>query len=446
MLFIFWIANLIFFWVAFAYFTKGHLTRHIGFFHFLLYFFAIYLASFSIYVSEGSVNNRYLISVMLYPVLLLCGMMLGSIFGAKTYFSNVELNTNRKDIRLIVTIVTLFLIVYIVYLYSLWPRIPLLTILKTGTPMEGHIDRYLATKGYTTTLAGLKILYWFPRILIDYFGVFVVVFLFYHLRKKVADYAKFTIILLVLILMGMMANEKYPAVKLFMATVLCAFNIKYETIRLRTLGLAIILLLASIIVGGLVYALVSGAYLKLANMGFKESLTYFINDLIWPLLKTRGMEGQSYPLYKIYELIPIQHDFFWGRTLMNPHGILPYKPVALPYFIYESYHTGVPQGLRGADPTVFYGEIYANFGFVISMISMVLFGFILQTVNSKLSDNIKKYRTPFDIAFFYLIMIYLGDFAIGFTVPYFDERLWFFLGIYFLRNTQLGFLKRGENV
>jgi hypothetical protein len=39
-------------------------------------------------------------------------------------------------------------------------------------------------------------------------------------------------------------------------------------------------------------------------------------------------------------------------------------------------------------------------------------------------------------------MAYLGDFAIGFSVPYFDERVWFFIGFYILSR----FLQRREPV
>ena len=145
------------------------------------------------------------------------------------------------------------------------------------------------------------------------------------------------------------------------------------------------------------------------------------------------MEGQSFPLYKLYEIIPAKYDFFMGRTLTNPHGILPYEPVALPYLVYASYNEAISENLRGADPTVFFGEIYANFGFIVSLLFMYLFGLIIQLINSKLNENIQKYQSPFDIAFFYLMMIYLGDFAIGFSAPYFDERVWFFIGIYLFR-------------
>jgi hypothetical protein len=57
---------------------------------------------------------------------------------------------------------------------------------------------------------------------------------------------------------------------------------------------------------------------------------------------------------------------------------------------------------------------------------------LLQVINGKLCKQIEKKQTAFLVAFFYLWMTYLGDFAIGFSVPWFDERIWFFIGIYIL--------------
>src|SRR3989338_2369139 len=434
MLHFFWLFTLLFFWISYAIFTKGRLTRHLGFFHFLLYFFAIYLSSFSIYEMGGSVNHDYITSVMLYPILSLLGMIFASLFGSKVYFLRLPIAANRKEVRLVSIIVAGFLIVYIFYLYGLWPNVPLLITLSGEDPMKGHMGRYFATKGYDNSILGLKFLYWLPRILIDYFSIFVAVFAYHNLQKKIADCAKLILIVSGLILLGMLSNEKYPAVKLFMLLALCHFNAKYETFGLRTIGASSRIVVAGLAVGSGVYALVSGAFAELAGLSLSAIPGFIIKVLLLPLLTMRGMVGQSYPLYRIYEIIPAQYDHFWGRTFSNPHGILPYVPVALPYLIYDSYNLPAAGDLKGADPTVFFGEIYANFALPISLISMFLFGFLIQIINSKLCDNIGKYRKPFDIAFFCLLMAYIGDFAIGFSVPYFDERLYFFAGIYLLRN------------
>lgn len=434
MLLIAWVGVFLFFWTAYYHFTKGQLTRHIGFLHYVIYFFAIYLGSLGLYLEGGSVNGLYLTSVLLYPLLSLLGMIWATILGGRVHFSNVEIATRSKDVRLVIGAVLLFLVVYVWYLCTLGANIPLLVTLRSYGALEGHVARYIATKGYREIVGGgIGFPFWFPRILIDYFGAFVAVFFFYHLRRRLADYGKFVLLVAGLFLIGVMANEKYPAVKLFTVLTLCFYNTRYSRANLRSLGGALVAAVAAIVFVGGVYTVVSGGYRELADVGIAGGVRTVIVDRGWALLADRGVVGQSMPLYMIYELIPRTYDFFVGRTFANPHGLLPYEPIALPYLIYESYHAPVVGQLRGADPTVFFGEIYANFGVIVSFFSMFLFGAILQIVNNRLSEKIDKYRTPFYIAFFYLIMIYLGDFAIGFTVPYLDERLLFFVGFYVVR-------------
>jgi hypothetical protein len=42
-------------------------------------------------------------------------------------------------------------------------------------------------------------------------------------------------------------------------------------------------------------------------------------------------------------------------------------------------------------------------------------------------------RTVFDVAFFYLLYLWLADFALSFSTLYFDERLWFFVLLFLMR-------------
>jgi hypothetical protein len=326
--------------------------------------------------------------------------------------------------------VSVFVLVYVVYLYTLWPDIPLLVTLRTENAIEGHVARFLSTKGYSET--GLGFLYWLPRILVDYFGVFVVVFFYQQWRGRPTDHAKLALVFGALVLMGLVNNEKYPAVKLFVLFALCFYNARFPRLTLRGLAVGGAFAIAGIVVVGGVYSLVSGAFRELGNLGSLDVIREVALDRGWALLAGRGMGGQTLPLYKIYELIPGQYDFFAGRTFANPRGILPYEPVALSYLIYESYNLPTVANLRGADPTAFFGEIYANFGLAVSWLSMFTFGVLIQVINSRLAVRIAAARTAFHVAFFYLLMAYVADLALGFTVPYFDERLWFFALFYIL--------------
>jgi hypothetical protein len=183
-----------------------------------------------------------------------------------------------------------------------------------------------------------------------------------------------------------------------------------------------------------IYALES--HIDVAEKGILSAVTD-IGEFGWTLWTTRGVEGQSKPLYTTYELIPGTYDFFMGRTLSNPRELLPYTRVALAYLICEHLGMAVDPEIMCGAPTVFFGEIYANFGLTISWLAMFNFGVIIQLLNNGLSRRIERERTAFYAAFFYLIMTYIGDFAIGFSPVYFDTRVWFFVLFYTIGRSTL---------
>src|SRR5579885_973295 len=120
----FWISIFVFFWTAYYYIPNGRLTRHLGFFHFLLYFLSIYLGAISVYEDGGSTDLRYLISVLLYPLLALFGMLTASLLKRKAAYPDVEFRYEPRDNRLVVRAFVFFLIFFGVYLYSLGSNIP----------------------------------------------------------------------------------------------------------------------------------------------------------------------------------------------------------------------------------------------------------------------------------------------------------------------------------
>jgi hypothetical protein len=431
MLLAIWVVIFIFFWLAFFHLTRGQPTRHLGFFHYFLFFFSIYWGALDLYIQFGSVNDRFLLSVILYPVISLLGMLCGTLLGGRTNFPDTRIRLQPQHVKLVLLALGIFMGVYVVYLITLGENIPLLVSLSEKDSLLGHMARYSATKGYRESIFHIGFFYWFPRILIDYFGIFVAVFFYFHLKGRISGYLSFSLLIFGLALMAMMANEKYPVVKLLAFLALCLYNVKYSRLTLRGLRRSVIAGAAFVVLVGLVYSLVTGAHRNLSGMGAYEAVRYISVDKGWALLVTRGITGQSMPLYMTYRIVPEQHDYFMGRTFTNPHRILPYEPVALPYLVYASYNPPT-KGLRGADPTIFFGEMYANFGLAFSFFTMFLFGALLQVLNSRLSARISQDGTPFALAFFYLWMAYLGDFAIGFSVPYFDERVWFFIGFYIL--------------
>src|SRR5438552_3797805 len=180
-----WILVLVGFGAFYYAFTGGKVTRHLGFLHFFFYFFAIYWGAYRLYVAGGSVNDRFMFSVLAYPVLAAAGMVLAQGFGRRTTFQPTLLRVDRRELWLVAGTVAFFLVIYAVYLRSLGSQIPLVQLLAGGEAKEARLARYLATKGYSAEAAGgFRVVYWLPRVLIDYFASFVVVFTYCWAKSR----------------------------------------------------------------------------------------------------------------------------------------------------------------------------------------------------------------------------------------------------------------------
>ena len=101
---------------------------------------------------------------------------------------------------------------------------------------------------------------------------------------------------------------------------------------------------------------------------------------VFSAISSRLFIGQSYPLLLYFQTFPKKHDYLYGQSFPNPGGILPFKPFPITRYIYNT-NLGLAD-IAATAPTVFFGEIYANFGFAIMMIWMVFVGILLQLIQN----------------------------------------------------------------
>lgn len=79
-------------------------------------------------------------------------------------------------------------------------------------------------------------------------------------------------------------------------------------------------------------------------------------------LVVRVFIGQISPAYYYVDLFPGQIDYLVGRSLPNPGGLLPFDPFPLTQYVEQYIARRMPTDIVGSAPTVFWGELYANFG------------------------------------------------------------------------------------
>jgi hypothetical protein len=425
-----WLAVPVVFWLAWLWLTRGRPLRHVATLHFLLYFFAIYSGAYQIYATNEFAHLDFIVSVIAYPLIALAGVLTTAVIfdGRLRLFSGP---VPRRDAtfseRRVVRVVTAVLLTALfIYALLLGPRIPLLALLLEGSE-AGQVARFVATKGYNEGIGPVGPLVWISRILIDYFALFLLVYGYCRVRLGRSSYSRLIAQACLLGVVTIAFNERYPLVKLLVYfAVFVGFSIERPRLTPRSALWSCVLVVLLIPALAVIHMTVThgpGALLTLENpVGrlFYEGWTLFVD---------RGTRGQVTGLYYIFDMVPEHYDFFAGTTISNPRGVLPYQAVNLPYLVCD-WHLVSPAGVQCSDPTVFFGEVYANFGFPAAVLSMFVMGAILQVANRQLGAAVDRTGSPYYVALFAFAMTYLADFAIGFMAVHFDARLYLILLMY----------------
>ena len=83
---------------------------------------------------------------------------------------------------------------------------------------------------------------------------------------------------------------------------------------------------------------------------------------------------------------PYYHEYLLGRSFPNPGGLLPFEPFKLTVEIMDWKHPSLAsKGIVGTAPTVYWGEMYANFGWLGIIIPPFFVGFYLHILSNLIS-------------------------------------------------------------
>jgi hypothetical protein len=148
-------------------------------------------------------------------------------------------------------------------------------------------------------------------------------------------------------------------------------------------------------------------------------------------LAYRVLTGQIIPAYFYLERFPHDVDYLWGLSLPNPAGIFPFDSYPLTREIASVISPGsVADGVIGSAPTVFWGEMYANFGLAGVLFSSFVLGialFILGHVLGRVPLSPAMIATTVTLAMHYQFLT-----ATGVSSYLFDTRLGVILAITFV--------------
>lgn len=110
-----------------------------------------------------------------------------------------------------------------------------------------------------------------------------------------------------------------------------------------------------------------------------------INELIL-LVVSRAFAGSIQPAYHYLEMFPAYIDFLYGRSFPNPMGLFPHTPFELNIEVMQFAYPAVAKSDAVATmPTVFWAELYANFGIFGVLVIPLFVGFGLQFIESSMA-------------------------------------------------------------
>jgi len=125
---------------------------------------------------------------------------------------------------------------------------------------------------------------------------------------------------------------------------------------------------------------------------------------------SRALTGSMQPIYHYLEFFPKNQGFLYGTSFPNPGGLFPFEPynltVEVMNFVQPSH---LESGVIGTMPAIYWGEIYANFGYTGLFIMPLYVGIALYIVNYII---FKIRYTPLSAGLFAWMLIHYKNLSI----------------------------------
>ena len=208
--------------------------------------------------------------------------------------------------------------------------------------------------------------HWYQLFMRDFLTIVsVALFGQWLLRKKFFSFILFIISFPICAFSMLMAIEKGPILSYLISLFLIYIIIKYQG-RFQFKQLVIIIFFGFFI-SGLMFMYFMNA--SSFGLGIKYSIS-------------RIFTGQMQALYHYLEIFPEQISFLWGRSLPNPGGLVPFEPFHLTIEVSRIvFPNDELRKIVGSMPTIYWGEMYANFSYLGIVIPPFFIGYFLYWLN-----------------------------------------------------------------
>ena len=233
--------------------------------------------------------------------------------------------------------------------------------------------------------------HWYRLFMRDFLSIASVAFFGFYLLKKNFFYFFIFITSFFISCFSMtMATEKAPLLWYFISLFLMYVLIKQNG-QLKIKQIAILCFFGFLLLG----------FIYINFMGSKTLLSGVESTF------SRITTGKIHSLYYYLEFFPRQEDFIYGKSFPNPGGLLPFEPYSLTKEIHNyAFPEIAKKGIVGSIPTFFWGEMYANFGYIGVIFPPFFIGFFLYGLNIFL---LRLAITPIFLSFYIWIIVHYSS-------------------------------------
>jgi hypothetical protein len=319
-------------------------------------------------VALGVVDRTVILTMFIYSAVTLLLIIAGFIFAHRylslncSPFGSRRLQATLLNERLVFLILVLISVcVLLLYL----KKVPSIALLAT---QQGGIGAgALARNQMSTTFSGT---YWHYQLFFGPMLQLSCVFFYadYRMTRKFVAGMLFICVFAVAAFASLMTIEKGPFVKLLFALYLTYAITRGGNYWQPAAKYISILVLVALVLMYMLFLGVTSPAAGVAQAAF------------------RILTGQIAPAYFYVDIFPRAHPFLYGASFPNPGGLLPFTSFDLTRFVSSyMYPVSTNLGMIGTAPTVFWAEMYANFGTIGVLVAPFPVGVLVYFIHHELT-------------------------------------------------------------
>lgn len=237
------------------------------------------------------------------------------------------------------------------------PSIPLLEQLRGASSKELALSRSEATNNFSGKLHWYRLFYSSVLTFLGYYTFSL------SLKKPtLLNWGFFLVTFAAASFTALMTTQKAPLVWFFIGLVSTYLITRKTQIKLKT----------AIILGGTTFTALLFMYRRFMGLEGRPLL-----DVIQSIF-SRAFTGQIGPAYFYIEMFPRHEEYLLGRSFPNPAGVFPWETYSITTEVMNYMNPAmIEAGVVGSAPTVFWADMYANFGIGGIILSSLLVGLLL---------------------------------------------------------------------